>query len=144
MTDEQKLKTVQLYYAAALADSVLRYGRAGILSDVTAQKREEQLSTGVALAERLGVKSPQDAFLKTADIFGCADWVCEDTADGFTAAANHCMLCSISKRMGEYSPCSIYCLSPMEAALKGVAPEAKFNVTATLWDSDMCKVNVSY
>ena len=139
---EQKLRTLQMYYAAALADSTLRYGKAGILDEVTAHKKTEQMKTGAALAERFSVKEPQDAFLKTADTYGCADWVCEKTSYGFIATASRCMLCAISKKMGEYSPCKIHCLSPMEAMLKGIAPEAGFVVEETLWDSDKCKVNV--
>ena len=142
MTDDQKLKTLQMYYAAALADSTLRYGRAGILDDVAAQKRAEQMAAGTALAGRFGVKKPQDAFLATADTYGCADWTCENTNGGFIATAGHCTLCAMAKHMGDYSPCKIHCLSPMEAMLKGVAPEAKFVVEETLWDSDECKVNV--
>jgi len=144
MPDEQKVKTLQMYYAAALADSTLRYGRAGILEEVTVQKRAEQMKSGVVLAERFGIEEPQDVFLKTADIYGCADWACKKTDDGFIATANHCMLCAISKKMGEYSPCKIHCLSPMEAMLTGIVPEAKFIVEETLWDSDKCRVNAQY
>ena len=141
---EEKLKALQMYYAAALADSTLRYGKAGILDEVTAQKRAEQMAGGAALAERFGVKDPQDAFLKTAETYGCADWVCENTDDGFTATATRCMLCAISKKMGgAYSPCQVHCLSPMEAMLKGIAPSAEFVVESTLWDGDKCKVSIS-
>jgi len=139
---EQKLKTLQMYYAAALADSTLRYGKAGILDEVTAQKRGEQMASGAALAERFSVKEPQDVFLKTADTYGCADWVCEKTSDGFVATASRCILCAISKKICEYSPCQIHCLSPMEAMVKGIAPEAEFVVAETLWDSDKCKVHI--
>lgn len=140
---EQKLKTLQMYYAAALADSTLRYGKAGILDNVTMQKRAEQMANSLALAERFGVKEPQDAFLKTADTYGCADWKCEETENGFTATASRCILCAISKKMsGEFNPCQINCLSPMEAMLKGIAPEAEFNVKETLWDGDKCMVKI--
>lgn len=37
---EQKLKILQMYYAAALADSTLRYGNAGIPDKVIGQKRD--------------------------------------------------------------------------------------------------------
>jgi len=143
MSSEQKLKTLQMYYAAALADTTLRYGKAGVLDEVALQKRVEQISTGSVLAERFGVKEPQDAFLKTADMYGCADWSCVNTDIGFTATANNCMLCAISKNMGStYSPCQIHCLSPMEAMLKGVASGAEFVVEGTLWDADKCRVSV--
>ena len=141
---EQKIKTLQTYYAAALADTTLRYGKAGILDEVTAQKRAEQMASGAVLAERFGVKEPQDAFLKTAEMYGCADWVCEKTENGFTATATNCILCAISKMMGGvFSPCQVHCLSPMEAMLKGVANDAEFAVESTLWDGDKCTVKVT-
>ena len=141
---EQKLKTLQMYYAAVQADSTLRYGNAGILDLVTEQKYAEQMKTGTASSERLGIREPKQAFLKTQDIFGCANWVCEDTEDGFTATCANCMLCAISKKIGQYSPCRINCLNPIEAMLKGTAPNVDFIVKKTLWDDDSCLVTVTY
>jgi hypothetical protein len=140
---EQKLKTLQMYYAAALADSTLRYGKAGILDEVAEQKRTDQMKNGTSLSERFGIRESWDVFLKTADIYGCADWVCKKTNDGFVVTASRCMLCAISKKMGNYSPCKIHCLSPIEAMLKGIVLEAEFEAEKTLWDSDKCKVNVT-
>ena len=139
---EEKLKTLQMYYAASLADSTLRYGKAGILDEVTEQKRIEQMKTGVALSERFGVKEPQEAFQKTQDLYGCAKWSCEDTEEGLAAICTYCLLCAMSKKMGAYSPCQIHCLSPIDAMIKGVAPNAEFVVDRTLWDSDECRVRV--
>lgn len=141
---EQKLKTLQMYYAAALADSVIRYGNEGILDKVTEQKKSEQMRGGASLAARFGVAEPKKAFEKTADTYGCANWVCTDTDSGFEAVATSCMLCAISKRMGQFSPCQIHCLSPIESMLKGVAHDAEFTVTDTLWDSDKCRVVVNF
>ena len=142
MLNEQKIKTLQMLYAAALADSVVRYGNFGILDDVAEQKRNEQFKNGKTLAERFGVQEPCDAFLKTADTYGCANWECEKTETGFTAKATNCMLCAISKNMGQYSPCKVHCLSPIEAMVKGVAPDAVFENESTLWDGDCCAVKV--
>ena len=139
---EQKLKTLQMFYTAVQADSTLRYGNAGILDRVTEAKHAEQVKTGAASAERLGIKEPKQAFLKTQDIFGCANWVCEDTEDGFTATCANCMLCAMSKKMGQYGPCRLNCLNPIEAMLKGIAPNAEFIVDKTLWDNDKCSVRV--
>ena len=139
---EQKLKTLQLIYAAALADSVARYGNEGILDKITEQKRAEQMKNGAGLAARFGVTEPKQAVEKTRDTFGCANWVCTDTSDGFEATATSCRLCAISKQMGEFSPCQIFCLSAMEAMTKGVSPKAKYNVISTLWDSDRCMLIV--
>ena len=142
METEQKVKTLQMLYAAALADSTLRYGNAGILDEVTAQKRAEQMRTGTSLSERFGVKEPKQAFEKVQDIYGCANWVCEDTDKGFNAVCTNCMLCALSKQMGAYSPCQVHCLSPIEAMIKGVNPRAEFAVEKTLWGSDKCVVQV--
>ncbi|MCL2671628.1 MAG: hypothetical protein FWF10_06295 [Clostridiales bacterium] len=143
MEPEQKLKTLQMYYAAALSDATLRYGKAGILDEVTKQKRAEQMKIGAVLAERFGVKEPQEAFQRVQDTYGCANWGCEDTEDGFTATCTNCMLCTISKRMGDYSPCRIHCLSPIEAMIKGVAPNAEFVVEETLWNNNKCVVRIA-
>ena len=137
---EQKVKTLQLTYATALADSVARYGNEGILDKITEQKRAEQMKIGASLAVRLGVTEPKQAIEKTRDTFGCANFVCTDTPDGFEAVATSCTLCAISKQMGEFSPCQMFCLSPFEAMIKGVSPDAGFNVASTLWDSERCVI----
>ena len=143
-TLEQKLKTLQLYYAAALADSVVRYGNAGVLDSITEQKREEQMKNGAGLAARFGVAEPKQAIEKTRDAYGCADWVCSDADNGFAAVASNCTLCAIAKQMGPYSPCQIHCLSPMEAMMKGVSPDVAFAVDSTLWEADRCRISVRY
>jgi hypothetical protein len=140
---EQKLKTLQLTYAAALADATVRYGNEGVLEKVTEQKREEQMKNGAGLAARLGVTQPKLAIEKTRDAFGCADWVCTDTGDGFEAVTTSCTLCSIAKQMGRFSPCQIFCLSPMEAMMKSVSPEVEYSVVSTLWDSERCLLMVT-
>jgi len=143
MEIEQKLKTLQIYYAAALADSTIRYGRAGILDEVITAKRIEQMKSGATLAQKFGITEPKEAFLQTQDIYGCANWVCDDIQDGFTARCTDCMLCSISKQMGEFSPCQLHCLSPIEAMIKGIVLEAEVTILKTLWDDDMCLVTVN-
>jgi len=135
---ELKVKTLQLTYAAALADAAVRYGNEGILDKITEQKRTEQMKNGAGLAARLGVTEPKQAIEKTRDTFGCANFVCTDTPDGFEAVATNCTLCSISRQMGKFSPCQIFCLSSFEAMIKGVSPGAEFNVVSTLWDSEKC------
>ena len=67
LTLEQKLKTIQLGYAAALADSIIRYGNEGILEKVAEQKRSEQMRNCSLLAARFGVTEPKQAIEKTRD-----------------------------------------------------------------------------
>jgi hypothetical protein len=111
---------------------------------VTTQKRAEQMANGAAMAERFGIKEPKEAFIRTQETYGCANWVCEDTAKGFTATCTSCMLVGMSKKMGNYSPCRIFCLSPIEASIHAVAPGAEFITEKTMWDGDKCVVNVTY
>ena len=137
---ELKVKTLQLAYASALADTVVRYGNEGILDKITEQKRAEQMKNGASLAARLGATEPNQAIEKTRDLFGCANFVCTHALDGFEAVATKCMLCSISKQMGKFSPCQMFCLSPFEAMIKSISPGAEFDVVSTLWDSEKCVI----
>jgi len=139
---EQKIKKLQLLYAAALADAVYYYGSEGVLEKVTKHKKNNQLENCKTLAARFEMTEPKHAFEKTRDMYGCADWICQDTDTGFTAIAKRCMLCSISQSMGNFCPCQIFCLSPIEAALNGIVPDSEFNIISTLWNSGECKVKI--
>jgi hypothetical protein len=48
----------------------------------------------------------------------------------------------MAKKMQGASPCKVYCLNPMEGMVKGVAPDAEFEVLETLWDDKKCRVRV--
>jgi len=139
---EKKIKKLQLFYAAALADAVYYYGSEGILEKVTKLKKNDQLKNSKNFATRFEMTEPKHAFEKTRDTYGCADWKCHDTDMGFEAIAKNCMLCSISKAKGNYCPCQVFCLSPIEAALKGIVPDSEFNIISTLWNSGECKVKI--
>ena len=141
---ERKIKTLQMAYAGALADSILRYGRAGILDAIMEQKRDEQMKSAAAMAQRFGVTEPKQAFVNVQDLFGCADWVYEDTESGFTATCSNCILQALCKKTGADSPCMLYCLTPIEATIKGVSPHAEFVIEKTLWNDACCEVKVSY
>jgi hypothetical protein len=139
---EKKLVILQNVYAAALADSVLRMGKGGILDKVTVQKRQEQILTGKMRAQQLGVTRPDEVFLKLSEIFDCARWEIKAEANGFLAENKVCKLCAISKKMGAPNPCHIYCLDPMEGMIKGLDANLKFEVAETLWEGTACKVNI--
>lgn len=142
MDAERKVKMLQAVYAGALADSVLRMGNAGILEDVTREKRQEQMQTGRLRAAQFGAEKPEQVFEKLVELFACANWKTEKTDDGFEAVSTGCMLCALAKRMNAQSPCSIYCLDVMEGMVKGLDPQAEYEVKQTLWDTDRCKVTV--
>jgi hypothetical protein len=98
METTKKLKLLQMMYAGALADSVLRMGREGILDKVTLEKKKEQLLTGKIRAGQLGIMSTKQVFEVLPDIFECAAWKLDMNDDGFTAEATNCMLCAIAKK----------------------------------------------
>lgn len=142
MDHEKKIKMLQMIYAGALADSVLRLDREGILSKVTADKKQEQLAGGKLRADQLGIQRPIQVFSILPEIFGCANWSTEENNEGFVATATNCMLCGLSKKLGTGSPCNIHCLDAMEGLIKGLDESAEYNVIATLWSQNECKVVV--
>ena len=143
MEDEKKLKTLQMFYAGALADAVLRFGKEEVLEKVTAQKKLEQLATGKIRAAQLDMQKPEEVFTKLAQIFGCANWQIEDNYNGFEAKATSCLLCGFAKKLGAPSPCNVYCLDAMEGLVKGIDDKAEYEVQSTLWDKTECRVRVT-
>lgn len=142
MEMNQKVKLLQIVYAGALADSVLRMGKEEILEKVTSEKREEQMFTGKVRAAQFGIAKPEEVFLKCSELFGCANWTMECNSEGFTAEATHCMLCAMAKKTGAQSPCNIHCLDPMEGMVRGLDPNWTYDVKETLWSGEKCKVSV--
>lgn len=144
MDTQQHLRLLQIIYAAQLADSVRRYGQAGILDDVADEKRTERLGTGAAQAAQLGITTPAAAFTVSAELFGCADWVATEGPDGsFDASATRCLLCAMVKKAAGPSPCRVFCLDPIEAMVTGIQPDACLEVVETLYEGDRCRVRVT-
>ena len=142
MENEKKLKMLQMFYAGALADSVLRLGKEGVLEKVITEKKQEQMEGGKMRAAQLGIQSPKEVFEVLPEIFGCANWNVLQTAEGFEAKATSCMLCALSKKLGTESPCNIYCLDAMEGMVKGIDENAEYKVVSTLWKENECKILV--
>ncbi len=142
MQPAETLDILRKVYAGALADAGRHYARAGVLEQVTEAKRQEQLAGGKMRAAQMGLTRPEEAFTRTAELFGCADWKITQEQGGFGAQASRCMLCALAKRMGSASPCRIYCLDPIEGMIRGMDPEAKFDLEKTLFESDRCAVSV--
>jgi len=139
---DKKLECLQMIYAGVLADAVNHFGKAGILEEVTAGKRDMQMAAGKATVQNFGITAPEEAFTITADIFGCADWTVTHGENSFAAEASRCVLCTMAKKMNAPSPCRIYCLNPLEGMVKGLNPELEFRVEETLWDGAGCRVIV--
>lgn len=144
MDATQHIRLLQTTYAAQLADATVQYGRAGILDEVTARHREPRAAGGAAQAARLGIAAPEDAFTVSAELFGCADWgVARQPDGGFVATAGRCLLCGMVKQAEGPSPCRLFCLDPIEAMVRGLAPGAGFEAQETLYDGASCRVRVT-
>jgi len=143
MDTDRKLAVVRMTYAAVLAENVKALAAAGALEATERARRVEQLATGKAKAERMGIASPEQAFTTTAEIFDCASWRLEPGADGgFVARASRCTLCAFAKKLGAPSPCRLTCLDPLEGMVRALAPEAGFEVRRTLFEGPECEVRV--
>jgi hypothetical protein len=142
MDQAQQIKILQMAYAGVLADAVAQYDKESVLESVTERKRQYQMATGKMSAQQFGVSKPEEAFTKLVELFGCANWRISPEDGGFTAESTQCMLCGMAKKMQGASPCKIYCLNPMEAMVKGLEPEAEYEVLETLWDGEKCRVRV--
>lgn len=145
MDTARHVRILQLAYAAQLADAVVQYGRSGLLDGVTEERRAARLAAGAAQAGQLGIAEPAGCFTVSAELFGCADWSVEDDpgGEGFTASASRCVLCGLVKKAGGPSPCRPFCLDPIEGMVKGLAPDASFEVRETLYDGARCRVQVT-
>ncbi len=139
---EKAFKTLQLFYASVLADSVSHYHRAGILDRVTEKKAAQQEQTAAPQLKQLGINTPEELFGFFSGVFGCIQWQTEKGEAGLIARGNHCLLCSMAKKMQSARPCSIYCINPMRAMLRAMDPAHHLTVEKTLWDHERCEFKV--
>jgi hypothetical protein len=110
---------------------------------VTDEKLAERRASAAAQAAQLGVTTPGAAFTTSAELFGCADWTVDEATDGgFDATATWCLLCAMVKKAGGPSPCRLFCLDPIEAMVQALQPEARLDVSETLYEGERCRVRV--
>jgi hypothetical protein len=140
MNDQDTIRVLRGMYAGALADAASQMARAGVLEQVTARKREEQMASGAARARQMGLSDASQVPVVLSEIFRCADWKVDKTAAGFTAETRTCVLCGMAKKMGGARPCEIYCLHPMDGMIRGIDPSLAVTVTETLWDGTTCRM----
>jgi hypothetical protein len=143
MDTDRHIKTLQTAYAGALADTALQYEKEGVLETVTDRKRREGIASGKVRAAQFGITDPEEAFLKTAELFGCAKWNITGNPEGFVAQTQSCLLAAIAKKIGAPCPCHLYCLDPMEGMIKALNGRLIFTVEETLWDGAECSIRLS-
>jgi len=142
MDIEKRLNMLQYTYAASIAETVNTYDKLKALDAIVERRKERQAQTAPYLNQQLGIESVEDVFFKLTEIYGCANWSVEKTADGYIATATSCKLCALSRKMGGANPCNGWCLDPMIAMLsaaKGIDAQS-ITVESTLMTGDLCKV----
>jgi len=139
---ENNLKTLQLFYAGVLADSVYHFNKAGILNLVTEEKRKQQALTAASQIKQLGISSPRELFRDFSNIFGCIKWEYSEDEEAASASGKFCLLCALAKKMQTAKPCYIYCINPIREMLKAMEPSYSLSVNETLWESNQCVFKV--
>lgn len=104
MNSEKKLAVLQQAYAGVLADTVRQFDIAGVLKEVTARKKQEQLKSGRFIAAQLGITKPEDVFARLSEIFNCAKWDVQSSDPGVAAETTACMLAAIAKKDSSTMP----------------------------------------
>jgi len=142
MDIEKRLAMLQYTYAASIAEAVNTYDKLKVLDAIVKGRKERQAQTAPYLNQQLGIESAEDVFHKLSEIYGCANWSVEKTADGYIATTTSCKLCALSKKMGGANPCNGWCLDPMIAMLSAAMKidAQRISVESTLMAGDLCKI----
>ena len=147
MDTKTRFSVLQNTYAAAVAEAVKTYHAFGKLEAVVEHKSKRLEQSASYMIEQLGVSSVEDVFTKLSELFGCARWQIEKTADGFIATADTCRLCAFSKKMGGASPCRGWCIDPMTAMIRNILSkeniESSFRLESTLMDQSQCRLHIT-
>jgi hypothetical protein len=143
MTDQETLKTVQLFYAGLMVDAAANFEHFGLTEKVAAKKAREQAFAAPGQLAQLGVATPAELFRRFGAIFGCARWEITEEADGtVTAETASCLACAIAKKRGAGKPCDLYCVNPFRGLAGAMQPARALEVTETLWDGERCRFRV--
>lgn len=103
---------------------------------------QQDEATGEKLVETLWIREPQEAFNRLSETFAMTRWQIRSTAGGFIAETRFCVLSAQAKALGAASPCRHYCLDPLAAMVRSLAPQSRFTVCETLWAGERCLVEV--
>ncbi len=134
---EKNIKTLQLYYSAALIDALKQYERNDILEKVTLEKKESQKISAKVQLNHLQIKNIEELYNTFNKIFGCANWeISQKNDEEISFKTSSCLLCALAKKQGAPMPCDMFCINPFKA----FANEFGFNleVNETLWFQNQC------
>lgn len=138
-----EIKILQLFYAGILAESANYYNNAGIIERISETKFNQQKIAASKQLKQLGIRTHRELFSRFSDIFGYIEWNITEKADGFTVTGDRCLICSISKRIGNTQPCQIYCINPYKLLVKALDPSINMFIRETLWNGDKCEFKLN-
>lgn len=133
----KEIKTLQLYYSAALLDSLKQYEKNNILEKVTSEKKEIQKLSAKAQLNHLQIDDIEKLYSDFAKIFGCANWeLMHKDKETVTFKTSTCLLCALAKKQQAPKPCDMFCINPFKA----LAKELGYNleIKETLWEQNKC------
>lgn len=143
METTKRLKLLQLFYSGALADASANYEKFGIREQVTARKVFEQEAAARGQLFQLGIETPEQLFTIFSEVFGCIDWKISTSEKSVVTEGTGCLLCAIARKKGISQPCTMFCINPMTALAKSLDPAWTLNVRETLWDSPVCRFELT-
>ncbi len=144
MNIDRNLSLMRGLYISLLAETMVRYARAGALEEIENERRSTSLASGEMANQMLGVTTPAEAFTTPASIAECAAWEITEIKTGLVASCQGCKLIQLCRNLDAPSPCRMYCLNPIEGMIKALIPAARFEVKSTLWSGDNCTVEVAW
>ncbi|BDV42964.1 hypothetical protein GURASL_18870 [Geotalea uraniireducens] len=103
---------------------------------------QQDEAAGQSLVESLWIREPREAFSRLSETFAMTRWQVRSTAGGCIAETSFCTLAAQAKALGAASPCRHYCLDPLAAMVRSLAPQSRFTVCETLWAGERCLVEV--
>lgn len=140
MTEQDTLKTLQLFYAGLMVDAASNYEHFHITGEVAEKKQKEQALAAPAQLAQLGIRKPAELFERFGMIFGCARWEVAESADGaVTAETASCLACAIAKKRGSGKPCDLFCITPFRGMAQAMQPARALRVDETLWEGKRCR-----
>jgi hypothetical protein len=144
MNDQDRMKTLQLFYAGMLVDAAANFEHFGVLQQVKEKKAREQALAAPAQLTQLGIHAPRELFERFAAIFGCARWEVRDLEDGaMVAETQSCLASAIARKRGGGRPCELYCINPFRGLAQALSPSRALQVEETLWEGAHCRFRLS-
>lgn len=100
----KEFRLLQLFYAGILAESANYYDKAGILEKISGTRFNRQRIAAPRQLRQPGIRTFRELFSRFSNIFGYIEWKLTEEPEGFIVKGDRCLICSISKIIGNNQP----------------------------------------